>query len=919
MKKLILLTALLLSSSFLWAQETASHPGSFQSQYAKLYKAYAARPNDVACLVDMAQFYSQKENPMCNYAMAMKYIRQAEERYVSMVEDQSQYREVTRLIKKKVTVTSVRQLKQHIIEAARQYVSNSENIITIAEMDNLVSSFKGDAVIMKNIDSRRLSISLETARKENTLNSLYEFVQKYGTTIEGEEVAKEMGDLAAKVFSQLSTEEEVDNMAKPYQDIEGVKRAAIRRKSTIAYSRALEVNTTDAYRAFIAAYPSGDEYMDALDNLDGLLAMEFAALEDPQEIVAFIQRNEDNQLTMEAMKKLRQLIREKQDVAAAKLYLTNFQREADYNEILRLVYDWHIQEGNSNSIEHFMEEYPNVGFQAAVEEELRKARMKDEIDLTPVFQESMFPTYTSYIYKLTGKKVSYVALQRTLQQLIAAQNWKGAMNRIGQFELSFDGDCEEEVAELRSILSAPVNKKRQLAVEVCPNYHIQKTAVHPDGKTMYYTRISGNDTTIAMANRVAGKGYRWKSVGNIHISNLDNKGLTVYSLYDNGKKMLLGNNGDILIAEGNGLEWRVVENPSYPVNTDYYDYDAFMVPDGSGMLIASDRPYGHNFQTSGAYFHGARELASDIYFIPKTQKGWGRPINLGLNINSSTCDHSPVLSKDLKTLYFITDSRGGLGYGDVYMATRDNVEVWDQWSTPVNYGKETNTGLNECSVSLFDNERSLMICSNQKGSFGCYSVASAHDAGVGYVRVSLVSVNEMTIDVYDEATNSQVAEHSISGNIPFGILLYSDKKFAVMPRVDKQFFAPSAVIVPTEQATINMRSFGVEELKVGCGSIPLPAIGFESNHKKISPIGQRELDNIAQFAIDHPEFSKIEFIVNVKGSNDQQAFQQAGERAQAIKRYLITKGLDEDRIVISNYGNSNYKTGQPIADVSILF
>lgn len=918
MKKILIFIASFVFSTVLWAQTPNT---DYQAQYTKTYKAYVQNPDNVANMMAMAEFYSQTGNPMRNLSMAMKYVRQAEEKYVAMVEDNSQYREVTRLIKKKVTIASVRQLKQHIIEDARTYLADTTTAISSPELNNLAVAFHSDATIMHLIETRRFQMVLSDTRKENTLAAYNAFVKKYKGTTEAEAIEKEMVDLAVKLCAAAQSEAEVDSITTPYVNIEGVKRAAIKRKSTLAYRQVLEQNTVEAYRAFLSHYPSGDEYADALNKLDALLSSEFVTLSTAQEFATFALANSESQLAKQALTRLRSMIRDNQDVNATKVYLKNFPLDEEYNEIYRLYYEWHLADGTSNPIVCFKRSNPNFPTMLALEEDLRKAEQMDKIDLTPRFSESMFTDYTSYIYKLTGKKVSFVALQRTLQQLIASSNWKGVTDRMDYFDLSFDKYCVEECAELRAIVTAPVNKRKHLVQEFTANYDVINAVPQPNGKYLYYTKSLKGITTVGVARQVNSKNRKWEIVGDVKFANSDNKNMQVFSFFDNGKKMLVGSNGNIMIAEGAGTEWKIVEIPPYPVNTDYADYDAYMIPDGSGMLLASDRPDGHNFQESGSYFHGDHALASDIYYIPRTFHGWGEPVNLGLNINGAYCDHSPILSSDLKTLYFITDGRGGLGYGDLYVATRTNVDNWTQWNTPQNYGKETNSPFSETSVAFGENEKTLYLCSNRRAPyFGCYTVDASHSNTNGYKKVEINSPNaEHMVEVYELTAQTMLREEIVSSRHSMALQLYNEKRYVAIPRPSDGSFTPSVVFTPSATSTVSLRSYTEPELRAGCGSIPLPLVTFIDNTAQLLPLAQKELTNTALFAVAHPEFTNIEILVNMPGTDSQHCFDLSRERGAEIKRYLVSQGVDPEHIVVSAYGNVNYQNGKPAAEVSVLF
>ena len=78
-----------------------------------------------------------------------------------------------------------------------------------------------------------------------------------------------------------------------------------------------------------------------------------------------------------------------------------------------------------------------------------------------------------------------------------------------------------------------------------------------------------------------------------------------------------------------------------------------MSSDGNMMYFVSDKPKG--------------EGGTDIYFIEKNKKGkWGKPINLGPEINTQCDELSPFLYDD-KKLYFSTNGHVGYGGLDIYV------------------------------------------------------------------------------------------------------------------------------------------------------------------------------------------------------------------------------------------------------------
>ena len=159
------LVLLLLASNLLIAQEQkdTNYAEYYRMQYARVYKAYAQNPDDVANLMAMAEFYSSTNNPMRNLPMAMRYVQKAEKNYVAMIDDRDRYKEVSRLIRNKITLAAVRQKKQSIIEETRVYVAGN-NTLPESEINLFKEVFSSDAIIMREVERHRYMQAFDMAR-----------------------------------------------------------------------------------------------------------------------------------------------------------------------------------------------------------------------------------------------------------------------------------------------------------------------------------------------------------------------------------------------------------------------------------------------------------------------------------------------------------------------------------------------------------------------------------------------------------------------------------------------------------------------------------------------------------------------------------------------------------------------------------
>lgn len=871
----------------------------YKNEYHRIYKDYVDNPENVEVMVQLASFYSQKDNPMLNLTLARTYVTDAEARYLAIVDDKKMYKEMNRLIKKKITIETIRALRDEITLQAAAFLVRNEDI-SLVELNSLATAFKNESSVLRLIDQRRASLLFREAQRTHTILGYRHFIEKYPATEEALTAEREATALAVRLLSNASTIGEVDELVKDGMGFDGVKRAANRRKATLEYADVRQKHTVEAYQAFLSKYPASDEYGDALEQLEHLQEVRLSQLKSSQELADFALQNSDSPLAEQAMQQLRNRIRMSHDQQTAHIYFKTFPLDEEYSNLYRLYYSWHADEGNADPILRFQKENPNFPYLASTYEDLRLARRKDSINLLRPYDESKLLEFASDVRFLTGRRVSLVALLRTMQAHITAKNWKEANERMDYFMLSFDEDYVEEYATLRQIINAPNNPNRAFVGEVVPSYNMTHATIHPTNGKLYYTMNTGSESSICVAQPAVGQSYKWKSAGAITFDNHPNKGVEFYNFYAKGNKMLFGYKGDIYTATRQADAWHVEGRLPAPVNTEYTDYDAFMLPDESGMLIASDRPDGHNYQTSGAYFHGDTALASDLYYIPHTAEGWGEPINLGIRVNTPYCDHSPVISNDLKTLYFISDGHVGLGYGDIFMATRKDINDWTSWSKAVNYGKEVNSAFREGSITMSPDEKRLYICSNRSGRYGCYSSATAHTPSQSYREVDIFSDMPQPISLVDLSAHRTVGEINAAS-----LLLFKNKSYAAVPRASSECFMPAAVFSPAITGAVNLRSF--DEMRSPSHE-PLRALQFEKATAVLTPTAETELSNLALFLASHPHISKVYFFVYVPGSDSEKCWNLSYERSNSIQRFLKGKGIDPGRIIVSAMGNSNVET-----------
>lgn len=111
---------------------------------------------------------------------------------------------------------------------------------------------------------------------------------------------------------------------------------------------------------------------------------------------------------------------------------------------------------------------------------------------------------------------------------------------------------------------------------------------------------------------------------------------------------------------------------------------------------------------------------SDIYISRLGNGKWSVPEKLNKHVNSKFHETFASLSNDGKTIYFVSDRKGGFGGTDIYKCEFD--EKTNDWGEAVNLGNEINTPLNEQSPVICNNNKTLYFSSQGHYNMGGFDI-----------------------------------------------------------------------------------------------------------------------------------------------------------------------------------------------------
>lgn len=362
---------------------------------------------------------------------------------------------------------------------------------------------------------------------------------------------------------------------------------------------------------------------------------------------------------------------------------------------------------------------------------------------------------------------------------------------------------------------------------------------------------------------------------------------------------------DIYVSRKEGEDWGEPHNVGAPVNSEYWESQPAISPDGRTLYFVSNRPGGF-----GGYDIWKSTISDDAK--------WGPAVNLGADINTAYDENTPFLHADGKTLYFSSAGWPGFGNKDIYYTKLDTN---GKWQKPINIGYPINSFENESGLVVSADGNLGLFSSNLVGGFGgqdIYSFGIPDDAKpskVTYIKgivkdkdskktiESNVQVIDLKTDktVFDDYTDAQTGE--FLAVLPFG----SNYLFNISAP-GYMFFSDHIELKMNDVNKPYQIEVYIEKIKTGA-NVTLKNIFFDTNKFNLLPESIRELGILIDFLNENEKIS-----IEIQGHTDNVGNDQLNEklsfnRADAVYNYLIKNGIDAKRLTFKGFGAS-----KPIAD-----
>ena len=307
----------------------------------------------------------------------------------------------------------------------------------------------------------------------------------------------------------------------------------------------------------------------------------------------------------------------------------------------------------------------------------------------------------------------------------------------------------------------------------------------------------------------------------------------------------------------------------------------------------------------------------DIWKSTLTDKGWGEPENLGPNINTSFDEQSPFIHPDDSTLYFCSNGWPGLGGKDLFVS---RLGKDGKWQKPVNLGYPINTNGDENGLTLTADGNHAFFSSNNLGGYGGYDIytfelpPNMRPHVVTYVKGKVSDAKtlqplEAAVEIIDLQKNTPVYEdYSDPDQGGFLATLNAGKNYGLnISKSGYLFYSENFSLVGLETKNPFNISVLLNPIEIG-NKVILNNIFFDTNKFDLKSESIGELQKLVEFLTVNPTLH-IEISGHTDNVGNNQANQTLSEnRAKSVYQYLIDNKIDAARLVYKGYGEI-----QPIA------
>lgn len=354
--------------------------------------------------------------------------------------------------------------------------------------------------------------------------------------------------------------------------------------------------------------------------------------------------------------------------------------------------------------------------------------------------------------------------------------------------------------------------------------------------------------------------------------------------------------------------------------------DACISADGKVMLLSLE-----SYSTYGL---------EDLYVSFLQPDGsWSEPKNLGPEINTTRQEMAAWLSRDGQTIYFTSNGHGGYGSMDIFRSRRLDGS-WKRWSKPENLGPEVNTAgadmyysespkgewawfsstqnsegygdIRKVRIPESAEEENLLVEEEvpsvteqpvQQPPVVKAQVQQEEKAAVEEVTVLVKQSFDLQGSITNEEGNIQAAKLHISRpEGAFGEEAHTSGRYSFsLPeagrykvRVQAAGYFPLDTALQVREGD-NALDLRLKPLRVG-ETVQLQNVMFRQSTAVLLEESNEALDEVVVLMKENPQMEILLTGHTDNQGNSKVNIRLSRERVEAVKNYLISRGISEKRI-----------------------
>lgn len=334
-------------------------------------------------------------------------------------------------------------------------------------------------------------------------------------------------------------------------------------------------------------------------------------------------------------------------------------------------------------------------------------------------------------------------------------------------------------------------------------------------------------------------------------------------------------------------------NEEMPFNSDEYSVGhPSLSADGKTLYFTSDMPGGKG--------------SSDIYMSKWEGTKWGKPENMGLEINTSGKESFPYSHDEDSTFYFSSDGNLSLGGLDIFKCKWDG----SHWSKPENIKAPLNSQKDDFALSIKSDGKGGYLSSNRGGDDRIYEWAPIPPVEPVYTTEGVITDKatgkplpgaKVVFKNMDEGTEEFVMadengkyKYTIKPNTHYDIVASKDLYFVKKDKV----FVPKSKLGESITKDLALEPIIIDK------PIVIENIYYDVAKWDIRPEAALELDKLVQFLKDNGKINiELSSHTDCRASN-QYNLTLSEKRAKSAVDYLISKGIEAARLKAKGYGET---------------